>query len=247
MAWTTFNPANSVVDDRGFARVNLGGIYDTAKKKLEEDTYNTAADAGFGALRAGPYVSSLHQNIGNLQGQMASRATDLAEAEATRRTQQTMQGTDLAAQEKRLGMELGSRASLQSTQLAAEKERQETDVAAQKARLGMELSSRERMLLSQLTEQGRQFDVTAGQNQSQFLANLAMQQQGVEDARYQQYLNFLFGGAHGYTQPTGRVLPNSTTTPTTPSPFSQLMGPILGGAGTQLGMRAGSALATVLP
>lgn len=212
-SWTGFDPANSVVDAGGFPRVNLGAIYDNARRGLIEETYNTAADAGFGDLRAGPYVSSLHQNIGALQANMANQASNLAESEAGRRLQQTMQTA-----------ELGSRATLQEAQLAA-----------QKAMLGMELTSREKLALAQLGEEGRQFDLGLGERSAEFGADLGFRSQQAEDARFQQWLNFLFGGAQNMTGATGRVLPGGTNTSTTPSPFSQIMGPIATIAGSYMG------------
>lgn len=213
--WGEVNPFNSIVTEKGFPRVALGAIYDTAKQGLTEETYNNAADAGFGSLRAGPYVASLNQNMGRLQGQMATQASNLADSEANRRNAVQMQKE-----------QIGATAQLQMAQLASEKER-----------LGMSLSSQERIALSSVTEQGRQFDVGMGQRSSEFGADLAFKQQQAEDQRYQNYLAFLFGGANNYTQPTGRVVPGGSTTPTTPSPFSTIAGPLFSGAGMALGTR----------
>lgn len=235
-SWSGFNPANSIVDEGGFPRVNFGSMYDTAKRNLTENTYNTAADAGFGALRAGPYVASLHQNLGALEGQMAGKAADLAEAEAGRRlsqlmqreqigSQEKMQGASIASAEKMQGAELGSRASLQEAQLAAEK-----------ARLGMELSSREKLALSELTEQGRQFDAGLGERSAEYGSDLAFRQQQAEDARLMQWLQMVLGGATGFTEPVGRVVPGGYSTPRSSNPFSSLLSGITGGLGTGIGI-----------
>ena len=221
--WSDLNPSNSIVDEGGFPRVNLGTMYDTAKRGLTEETYNNAADAGFGALRAGPYVASLNQNIGNLQGQMAGKAADLAESEAMRRLQQGMQRESIGSQERMQGAELGSRSSLQAGQLAA-----------QKAMLGMELTSREQMSLQQLREQGRQYDVGIGQRGAEYGSDLAFRMQQAEDQRYQNWLAMLFGGAQNLTEPTGLVVPGGTPIQR-PNPFGQLLSPIMSGVGTGIG------------
>lgn len=234
--WGDLTPSNAIVDSNGFPRVNLGVMYDTAKRGLTEETYNNAADAGFGSLRAGPYVASLNQNIGNLQGQMAGKAADLAEAEAGRRLSQIMQREQISSAEKMLGMELGSREHLQTAALAAEKER-----------LGMQLSTQERLALATLTEQGRQFDIGIGeqgrqydlglgQRASEYGADLAYKLQLAEDQRYQNYLAWLYGGATRMTEPTGRVVPNAIATQSS-NPFAQLLGPVLGAAAFGMGMR----------
>jgi hypothetical protein len=225
--WSGFNPSSSIVDEGGFPRVNLGTMYDTAKQGLTEETYNNAADAGFGALRAGPYVASLNQNIGNLQGQMAGKAADLAESEATRRLQQGMQRESITSQEKMQGAELGSRATMQEAQLAS-----------QKALLGMELTSREQQALQQMTEQGRQFDVGMGERASEYGSDLAFRTQQAEDQRYQNWLAMLMGGASNLTEPTGRVVPGGTPI-TRSNPFAQLINPIVGGVAQGIGYRMG--------
>jgi len=204
-----------VVDTNGFPQVNLGGIYDQARKGLVEETYNNAAQAGFGSLRAGPYVSSLNQNIGALQAQMENKAADLSEAESGRRLQQTMQGA-----------ELHSRSTIQMATLAAQKEQ-----------LGMQLSSQEALALQSVTEQGRQYDLGLGQRSAEFGANMAFNQQQAEQQAYQNYLAWLYGGANSTTDATGRVVPGGYATGGGGSPFSQLIGPVMGGLGAAGGMK----------
>lgn len=237
--WGGVNPFNSIVDEGGFPRVNLGTMYDTAKQGLTEETYNNAADAGFGSLRAGPYVASLNQNVGRLQGQMADTAANLAESEAGRRLQSTMQGQQIASQEKMQGAGLASQEKLTGMELGSRSAMQTAQIASEKERLGMQLTSEEQRALQQLTEQGRQYDVGIGQRGAEFGADLAFKQQQAEDQAYMNYLAFMFGGAHSGTQNTGRVVPGGYASQSSPSPFSTVAGPMLGGIGTGIGMNMG--------
>lgn len=246
--WQTLQPSDAVSDDSGFPRVNFGAMYDAAQRGLTEETYNNAADAGFGALRAGPYVASLNQNIGNLQGQMAGKAADLAEAEAGRRTQVGMHtaglrsqegisASQLASAERNLQAELGSRASLQQSQLTAEAARQTAQLAAQKLQLGMQLDSNELLALTRMGEEARQYDAGLGQRASEFGADMAYKTQIAEDQAYQNYLAWLFGGSTRLTEPTGRVVPNAVATGGSPSPFAQIASPFMGAMGVGAGMK----------